>query len=141
MEDRIPLPTDNIFKFYALFGLLLFVFACGSVLYINKTINDYNFQLHTQIATIQDIAKPTQGDLTKKADLEALLKASISDRKVEFYACVIMAGIGFALMLYGFTKWQTEIQPVQDEIAKLQLEKLKHEVKELTKHSAHHKSD
>ena len=29
MESKIPLPTDNIYKFYALFGLLLFIFAFG----------------------------------------------------------------------------------------------------------------
>jgi hypothetical protein len=27
MENKIPIPTDNIFKFYALFGLLLCIFS------------------------------------------------------------------------------------------------------------------
>lgn len=32
MENKIPLPTDNIYKFYALFGLLLLVFTIGAAL-------------------------------------------------------------------------------------------------------------
>lgn len=34
-------------------------------------------------------------------------------------------------MLYGFKKWHSEVQPIQDEIVRLQLEKLRHEVEQL----------
>jgi hypothetical protein len=43
----------------------------------------------------------------------------------------ILAGAAFWMMVYGFFKWHREIQPVQDEIAKLQLEKLRIEVDQL----------
>lgn len=43
VENKIPLPTDNIYKFYALFGLLLLVFTIGAALYVNRTTNDLLF--------------------------------------------------------------------------------------------------
>ena len=32
------------------------------------------------------------------------------------------------MMLYGFKKWHTEVQPIQDEIARLNLKKLQREI-------------
>ena len=40
MEDKIPIPTDNIYKFYALFGLVLFIFCAGSFIFVQEKTND-----------------------------------------------------------------------------------------------------
>lgn len=53
MESRVPLPTDNIFKFYALFGLLLTIFSAGSVLYVNKSTNDLAFEIAVEYETLK----------------------------------------------------------------------------------------
>ncbi|CAC9587217.1 hypothetical protein [uncultured Gammaproteobacteria bacterium] len=53
MDNRIPLPTDNIFKFYALFGLLLVIFGIGSTLYVGKTTNDLVFEIAVEYQTLK----------------------------------------------------------------------------------------
>jgi len=40
MESKIPLPTDNIYKFYALFGLLLFITSGLTVVWNSNTTNE-----------------------------------------------------------------------------------------------------
>lgn len=39
-----------------------------------------------------------------------------------------MIGIGTIMLIYGFQRWHTLVQPVQDEVAELTLEKLRYEV-------------
>lgn len=40
MQSNIPLPTDNIYKFYALFGLLLIISSILTIVYVsNQTFN------------------------------------------------------------------------------------------------------
>jgi hypothetical protein len=46
-----------------------------------------------------------------------------------FCLSVIIAA-GCFMVWYGFKKWHTEVQPVQDEIARLSLLKLRREVGE-----------
>ena len=53
MLNRVPLPTDNIFKFYALFGLLLVMFGIGSTLYVSKSTNDLVFGIAVEYETLK----------------------------------------------------------------------------------------
>jgi len=132
MQSQIPLPTDNIYKFYALFGLLLFVFSFASIIYITSTTNELIFQTAVEIETINVISKPTDLDLAKKAVLEKRREIAVVDRKgFNFVLDGLAAGAVF-LMFYGFRKWHKYVQPVQDEMAQLQLRKLRHEVEQLT---------
>jgi hypothetical protein len=137
MENQIPIPTDNIYKFYALFGLLIFIFGAGSTIYITHSTNDLAFQTAIEIQTVKDIQNPSAADKTRLQFLERRLTVATSDRKFETIICGVICGIGLILMHYGFMKWHKEVQPIQDEIAKLQLEKLRHEVKQL-KHTISH---
>lgn len=135
MENKIPLPTDNIYKFYALFGLLLFIFSAGSLIYVEQTANEFIFQEHAAYVAIQQIANPSAEDLAKKKDLETRLNLMLSDRKFFNVALEFFCAASIFLGSYGFRKWHKEIQPVQDEIAQLQLRKLRIEVGQLEKSS------
>ncbi len=57
MDSRIPLPTDNIFKLYALFGLLLLIFSIASALYVNKSTNDLIFETAVNYETLKEAKK------------------------------------------------------------------------------------
>ncbi|MGD0015951.1 MAG: hypothetical protein ABSC38_00280 [Verrucomicrobiia bacterium] len=132
MESRIPLPTDNIYKFYAFFGLLLFVFSTGSYIYIVHSTNELVLQTVVEIESIKQVANPLPADAAKKLVLEKRRELAVSDRKFfEIALVVIIVGSVF-LMIYGFGKWHKEVQPIQDEMAQLQLKKLRHEVNQLT---------
>jgi len=132
MESQIPLPTDNIYKFYALFGLLLFVFSVGSDLYVLRSINEFAYQAIPEIEAVKQMANPSGVDVARRVVLEKHLEIAVADRKFFDKALGTIGGVALLLMYYGFRKWHKEVQPVQDEMAELQLKKLRHEVGLLT---------
>ncbi|WP_421870446.1 hypothetical protein [Motiliproteus sp.] len=130
MESRIPLPTDNIYKFYALFGLLLLIFGFASFLYVNQSNNDLIFEVGVEYETLK--ADPSRS-ISQEARFQLLRKElEISQsNKTFFLSCLgAVIGIGIYMMWYGFKKWHNEVQPIQDEMARLSLEKLRRELEE-----------
>lgn len=128
MENKIPLPTDNIYKFYALFGLLIIFFGFGSTLYVNKSTNDLLFGSAVELEILKSEENRSS---PKEVKLELLIrKIEIAKKDKKFYTASlgIIIAIGIMMVCYGFKKWHTEVQPVQDEIAKLSLQKLKREL-------------
>ena len=115
-----------------MFGLLLFIFSFGSSIYVVHTTNELVFQTVVEIESINQIAKPSPVDTAKKLVLEKRKEIAVADKNFFDKALGVIAGIAALLMLYGFRKWHKEVQPVQDEMAQLQLKKLRHEVSQLT---------
>ena len=136
MENKIPIPTDNIFKFYALFGLLLFIFSASSIIYVTRSANELVFQSVVEVEAIKQIQNPSPVDKAKLQILEKRLEISASDKIFYIKGIGAITGISVVLMIWGFTKWHRDVQPIQDEMAQLQLEKLRHEVKQLKHHNS-----
>lgn len=128
MDKFIPIPTDSIYKFYALFGVLLFVFSIGALLYVVKSTNELVFSSVIDIEIIRAIDKPTSVDSAKLAAAEKRVELAVSDRKFFVHATGLIAGIAVLSIAYGFREWHRKVQPVQDELAQLQLEKLRREI-------------
>ena len=130
MENRVPLPTDNIYKFYALFGLLLIIFSIGAMVYVNQSTNDLVFDVAVEYETLKADPVRSVADEARFMLLERKLEIAGLNKKT-FMLCLaaLFVGGGF-MVLYGFRKWHTEVQPVQDEIARLSLLKLRREVRE-----------
>lgn len=62
MLSKIPLPTDNIYKFYALFGLLILL-TTGVMFFIRHTeYNNMAFERYIPIEVLK--AKSIQGILS-----------------------------------------------------------------------------
>jgi hypothetical protein len=135
MENNIPLPTDSIYKFYALFGLLLFIFSIGSTIYISRSTNDLVFTSAIEYETLKAIEKPTSVEIAKRVGIEKRVEIAPADKKFFLYSLGVIAGLATFAMIYGFTKRHRDIQPIQDETARLQFEKLKLEVAGLPPHS------
>jgi hypothetical protein len=133
MESRIPLPTDNIYKFYALFGLLLFVFSIGSSVYNARTANETVFQTIIENAAIPETTNPSPEVLAKKKVLERRYEIAVQDRQFFDKALGVLAGFGLVIMAFGFSMWHWKVQPDQDKMMRLQLEKLQYEVDHLPK--------
>lgn len=134
IDGKIPVPTDNIFKFYALFSLLVLVFAFGAVLYTNRVENELAFSVIVEIETLKQDPVPSPSQKMRLAALQRQLDISQSNRKFYLVSLSLLAAVAAYGIYYGFRKWHTEIQPVVDEaariqleIAKLQLEKLRAE--------------
>ncbi len=134
MESKIPVPTDNIYKFYALFSLFVFVFSIGAILYLNQTHNDRVLLLYPELEALKQAKDLPPRDQTRRDLLERLFEVQKSDLKIYKNALGLLAGGAFWMMMFGFWRWQREVQPrldeasrVQLEIAKLQLAKLQAE--------------
>lgn len=131
MENKIPLPTDSIYKFYALLGLLLFIFCLGSTIYVSRSTNDLIFTTYIELETLKTVDKPTPVEIAKREGIERRVEIAVADKESALRGIGFVCAIGLFMMGYGFLKWHRDIQPIQDETARLQLEKLRHEVSAL----------
>ena len=122
MQDKISIPTDNIYKFYALFSLLLLVFSLSAVIYVNKSTNDIIIKNLVEIETLKQENPPTRPQLIRQAALERQVEIATSDKSFYLYALGGLIGLSWLGMYYGFRKWHKEVQPLNDEMARIQLE-------------------
>jgi hypothetical protein len=130
MENRIPLPTDNIYKFYALFGLLLAIFGAGATLYVNRATNDLAFEIAVEYQELKADPVRSVRDDARFQVLQRKLEIAKMDKNTFLFGLSVVIGVGVLMVGYGFKKWHTEVQPIQDEIARLTLKKLKRELGE-----------
>ncbi|WP_281948699.1 hypothetical protein [Vibrio parahaemolyticus] len=132
MESRIPLPTDNIYKFYALFGLLLVIFTSGAFLYVNHSTNNLVFELSVEHQRLNNIPESARSlsDSARFQVIESKLRIAESNKKFFISCLTIMFVIGSLMVWYGFKTWHRVIQPMQDELTRLNIKKLKQEVGE-----------
>jgi hypothetical protein len=135
MENKIPVPTDNIFKFYALFGLLLLVFSMGAIIYVTRASNELIYSTVPELAGLKEIEKPNEVTRARIAVLEKKLEINKTDKTVLPATLTGLCIVAAIAMAYGFVKWHCDIQPMLDEtactqlqIAKLQLAKLRREI-------------
>jgi hypothetical protein len=130
MHSRVPLPTDNIFKFYALFGLLISIFCLSSIIFVNKTTNELVFHTIVEQETLNVVMQPTVTQQAKKIVLQRKLEIALADKLFFQIAAGIFLFAGGYLTYYGFKRWHTEIQPLQDEITRLSIQKLKKDLRQ-----------
>jgi len=128
MESRIPLPTDNIFKFYALFGLLLIVFSVGAAVYVNQDTNNLVFKIAVEYETLKADPARSISEETRFQILERKMEIAKQNKDTFLYSLGALFAVGGLMAFYGFKKWHTEIQPIQDEMARLNLRKLRQDV-------------
>lgn len=121
MENRVPIPTDNIYKFYALFSLLLFVFSIGSSIYVTKNTNDELLKIAPDLIRLEQLSHPTIVDEENKKLLAKKMRVTISDKETFTWGLVLVAGLSILGMTYGFQKWHTVVQPRQDRLLELQI--------------------
>ena len=74
---------------------------------------------------------PSPVDDVRKQVLEKKMEIARDNKNFYIWASGGLAGIAICLMLYGFRKWHTKIQPMQDELMQLQLRKSRAEVHKL----------
>ncbi|MGI1670825.1 MAG: hypothetical protein K6L74_10950 [Neptuniibacter sp.] len=132
MESRIPLPTDNVFKFYALFGLLLSIFGFGALLYVNQAHNNLIYENTVEYQTLKHRHESvrTLQDEARLHVLESKLEIAKQNKDAYLVCIGVITFVGIYMIWYGFRTWHTVIQPMQDEITRLNIKKLKQEVGE-----------
>lgn len=133
MESKIPLPTDNIYKFYALFGLALIVSSMLAIVYLQKTTNDLIFTTAFEYEELVAKEHLSVTESKRKEIFEKKLEIAVADKKYYSYALGGILGLGLVLSWVGFTKWQKEIQPKQDKLLDLQIAKAEEDLKPATR--------
>lgn len=135
MESKIPLPTDNIYKFYALFSLFLFIFSVGALLYNSQATNQIIFKTVVEVSALKEQDKPSDSVRTRIEALERQMEIAVSDRDLFRWVLAGLSGFSFWGGVYGFFCWHRRIQPIADqmsvaqlELAKLQAAKLRAEL-------------
>lgn len=128
MESRIPIPTDNIYKFYALFGLALFITAIAIQVSVVKSTNELAFSIGPELKALEVLEKPSPVEITKKELLKRQLEIAVADRDEFKELAHYLTVFGAILMGLGFGMWQYSVQPKQDELLDLQIEKAKLEL-------------
>lgn len=132
MESRIPLPTDNIYKFYALFGLLLVIFGLGAFIYVSQSTNNLIYEVIVEYHALKNTPEEARS-LVQEATFQVLdrkLDVAVRNKLVFMSAIGVIIAVGVYMLWYGFKVWHTVLQPMQDEITRLNIKKLKQEVGE-----------
>jgi uncharacterized membrane protein YidH (DUF202 family) len=126
MQSNIPLPTDNIYKFYALFGLLLIISSILAFVYVNSQTFNSGFTLVKEYEALKNM--PSNKDSLTLHLIEGQIKVLGDNKKFQLQFLGGLIGIGLLLMAYGFWHWHHKIQPQHDRLLKLQILKLEKEV-------------
>jgi hypothetical protein len=131
LTPSIPVPTDNIYKFSALFGLVLIV---SGVFSFSAT---YTLSLEKKIKYVEAMivleAKPSRTKLEDDtlALNRRLVEVTRSNEQTANYGLGVLIALGIVLSVYGALGWHKIIQPRDDEITRLQRDKLEAEIAKL----------
>lgn len=128
MDSKIPLPTDNIYKFLATFGLVLMVSALTLLIYTYQATNDVVFK---NASAIYDLESSDRSDDDKERRAKLLtreVEVAVSNRNIGKWFFSGLFVLGLMASVIGFGRWYMYVQPEYDRALKLQNEKLELEV-------------
>jgi hypothetical protein len=124
MTPNIPIPTDNIYKFYATFGFVLLVAALVSFVYVHNSTNQKLFELSTSINKFKSDGAITAFEKKQIEMQERLGEITAEDNTFFGVILVIVTLFGLMLSIYGFRMWHTVIQPRDDKIFELKIKQM-----------------
>jgi hypothetical protein len=133
MLSTVPGATENIYKFYVLLGLSLFISSGLGLVYDRAQHKELVTRQYLELETLRLKADLSPEEKKRAEVLEWKLNLDVADRRFTVGALGGVAGIGIVLIIVGFTIWQKTIQRKQDLLVDLQIEKLKQEIKALNK--------
>ena len=122
MESKIPLPTDNIYKFLALFSLVLLISSVGAVIFATNAANAIVFEHWVELEPLQAQEKLSVEQASRLKALEKKVEIAVSDKKTFTRLSNVGIGLGLAGIFFGFGYWHMRIQPLADQMAITQLE-------------------
>lgn len=136
MENRIPLPTDSLYKFIALFSMSLVIGAFYITFNASNSSNAVVYESWSELAVLQSLEKPNTEQSARKQMLEKRIEVAVEDRKTFINLAAFLAVIGTLGVYIGFAFWIRKQQKVADqmaqnqlELSRLQLLALRHELK------------
>lgn len=129
MTDRLPIPTDNIYKFYALFGMVVLLTSAIMFFVRHEHYRSTSFDNYMQIADLENKEEISARD---KLEIESLVKMRETlkkDKDFELEVYTYAFSMGMFLSIVGFYFWHTKVQPRQDALIDLEIKRLRNELK------------
>jgi hypothetical protein len=133
MEPSIPIPTDNIYKFYALCGLAIFVSSILASAYVFTSYLERIASTSIELEMLKTKNDLSSEEAVKKSALEGRLVLDQTLGESFFKLLSVACAVGLLGMIVGFSMWQIRIQPKQDQLLDLQAKKIEHEVRILAR--------
>ena len=133
MRSSVPVPTDNIYKFYSLFGLLIMLSSIFAFVSVYNKYTDRAFDRYVELEVLNSLKQLDPKQIATKAALEKQREIDKDNKK--FFQIILgyFMGISIVLMSIGFYRWHSKIQPRQDQLLDRQISKLDLEIKLLQK--------
>src|SRR6266566_2278755 len=114
MESRIPIATDNIYKFYALFGLFVFISSFVTFTYVYTYYYELSYKNAMELEVLNAKTDLSQEENIRKKILEARMKIDVSNKYAYTAILCAVGALGVLGIIYGFTQWHSKVQPKQD---------------------------
>ncbi|MBB6558870.1 NAD(P)H-dependent flavin oxidoreductase YrpB (nitropropane dioxygenase family) [Acidovorax soli] len=131
MTPSLPVPTDNIYKFSALFGLALVVSGIFAFTTVYTSSLEKKIKYTEAMIGLEARTTRTKLEDDTLAFNRRLVEVTQSNEMAANYALGGLIALGLVLSFYGALRWHQVIQPRDDEIARLQKEKLEAEIAKL----------
>lgn len=128
MTPTIPIPTDHVYKFYALCGLSIAISSLIALIYLIDRYNERIEKNYLQWEILNRMDNLSQEDEVRKSVLKAKLDVDRLDRSAIPWALGSIGGVGGAMMLLGFIPWHKTLQRNQDKLLELQIKKIEREI-------------
>ncbi|WP_251359117.1 hypothetical protein [Kangiella sp. TOML190] len=116
MITNTSIPTDNIYKFYAIFGLAIIITCVISFLNIYNSYNEKAYERFIELKVLEAIDEINPRQAAEKQLYE--IQNKVEKENKDFYMkCIgFLMGLGLFMMLYGFYYWETKVQPRLDKL-------------------------
>lgn len=124
MQPNVPVPTDNLYKFQALFGLVLIISALFTAAYVHVNVNNKHFGYVDVYYGPTTRSEPDQAKFKKH--IESQVDELHESTEIAMYVVGGALAIGGWLCFGGFHRW-AKIQPLHDELLELQVAKARKE--------------
>lgn len=125
MLDRVPVPTDNIYKFIALFSLVILIFSLWASFTLHNSTNEVVFKNLPEIETLKKLESRTHEQEVHLALMQRKIEIAKSDSNFISYFLGGLIAVSFWGLGYGFRTWHKDIQPLADATARAQLRLLR----------------
>ncbi|SUC62927.1 hypothetical protein [Pseudomonas aeruginosa] len=94
MENKIPLPTDSLYKFVALFSMTILIGAFYLTFYAGESSNAVVYENWSELASLQSLEKPNAEQAARKEMLERKIEIAVENRKTLVKLAAFLAGVG-----------------------------------------------
>lgn len=119
MQPSLPIPTDNIYKFACLFGLVLIVSGIFAFVSSYSASLDRKVKYSEVVIPLEARAERSKSEDDLLAMNRKLIEVTRSNEKAANAAIGVVLAIGLGLSVYGAGKWHQVIQRRDDKLAEL----------------------